>query len=119
MLKFAREKNEVRVVDDEVLSPTYTLDIARQLEKLTRTETFGLYHMASQGSCSWYEFAAKIFDLIKSKVKLSIADPDEFPSKVPRPKYSVLDNDNLISQKINIMPDWSKSLQNFYNDLNK
>ena len=118
MLKLAQERDEVRVVNNEVLSPTYTLDIARQLETLTRTEEYGLYHMASQGSCSWYEFAANIFDLNKTKIKLSVADPEEFPSKVPRPKYSVLDNEKLTYHGLDIMPDWQKSLQNYFNDIN-
>ena len=116
MLKLAEEKKEIRVVDDEILSPTYTFDIARQLEILTRTKEYGLYHMASQGSCSWYEFAANIFDLNKTKIKLSVADPEEFPSKVPRPKYSVLDNERLTYHGLDIMPDWQKSLQNYLND---
>ena len=83
MLKLASEREEVRVVADEALTPTYTLDIARQLEKLTATEHYGLYHMTAQGSCSWYEFAAKIFLLTGTKVKLSRAGKDEFPARSP------------------------------------
>tara|TARA_Y100000031_G_scaffold129734_1_gene148972 strand:+ start:402 stop:1262 length:861 start_codon:yes stop_codon:yes gene_type:complete len=116
MLKLAEEKKEIRVVDDEILSPTYTFDIAQQLVELTRTEKYGLYHMVSQGSCTWFEFAAQIFNLTKTNIKLNVARSGEFPTKVPRPKYSVLDNLNLANHGLDIMPDWSTSLQNYLND---
>lgn len=113
MLKLAKERPEVRVVDDEVLTPTCTLDIARQLERLTRTEHYGLYHMTAQGSCTWHEFAAKIFQLSGSRVRLSVADTREFPSKVPRPKYSVLANASLQALNLDIMPHWQDGLQRY------
>ena len=113
MLKLAKEHNEVRVVDDEILSPTYTFDIAKQLEKLTRTEKYGLYHMASKGSCSWYVFADKIFELTKTVVNLKRASPGEFQSKVPRPKYSVLKNAHLAAEGLDIMPHWVDGLKRY------
>tara|TARA_Y100000310_G_scaffold286262_1_gene310277 strand:- start:1605 stop:2462 length:858 start_codon:yes stop_codon:yes gene_type:complete len=117
MLKLAENRNEIRVVNDEILSPTFTYDIAVQLEKLTRTKEYGLYHMTSKGSCSWYEFAGKIFHLTNAKVKLSIALPEEFPSKVPRPKYSVLENANLVAKGMDTMPHWSESLTHYLQDI--
>jgi dTDP-4-dehydrorhamnose reductase len=113
MLKLAKERDEVRVVDSESLAPTYTVDVAMQIEKLLQTDNFGLYHMASNGSCTWYEFAKAIFELKKSNVKLSVASPDEFPAKVPRPKYSVLENAALKSIGLDIMPHWRDALQRY------
>jgi dTDP-4-dehydrorhamnose reductase len=113
MLKLAKEREEIRVVDDEILSPTYTLDIAEQIEKLTRTNHYGLFHMAARGSCSWYEFAAKIFEISNIKVKLFVAHPDEFPAKVPRPKYSVLENSALKALDLDIMPHWAEGLERY------
>jgi len=117
MLKLAEDRDEIRVVDDEILSPTFTYDIARQLKKLTRTGKYGLYHMTSQGSCSWYEFARKIFELTETKINLNIASPEEFPSKVPRPKYSVLENANLMAMGMDIMPHWSESLKQYLQEI--
>jgi dTDP-4-dehydrorhamnose reductase len=117
MLKLAKERGHVRVVDDEILSPTYTLDIAEQLEKLTRTENWGLYHVVSDGECSWYEFAQEIFQLSGVHVKLEVADPGEFPSKAPRPKYSALENLALKKIGLNRMPHWRESLKRYLEDI--
>ena len=115
MLKLARERDEVRVVDDEILTPTYTANIAKQIIKLTESDAYGLYHVTAQGSCSWYQFAAKIFELTKAKVKLSVAGPDEFLMKVLRPKYSVLKNQQLQNIDVDIMPHWEKGLKDYLN----
>jgi dTDP-4-dehydrorhamnose reductase len=117
MLKLAAERDEVRVVADEVLTPTYTRDIAEQLEELTRTDNYGLYHMTAQGSCSWYEFAEKIFELTPGRAKLSVASPGEFPAKVSRPKYSVLENAALKALGLNRMPHWSDGLQRYLQEI--
>ncbi len=116
MLKLAKEMDEVRVVDDEIISPTYTLDLAKQLEKLADSAKYGLYHVSSEGSCSWYEFAHKIFELSTANVELNVALPEEFPSKVPRPKFSVLENNNLKEVGIDIMPNWAESLAHYLDD---
>jgi len=89
MLKLAKERDELRVVDSEIVTPTPTTEIAKQIVALSGSEKYGLYHATAEGSCSWYEFAREIFALTDTKVKLSIAGPNEFPAKVPRPTYSV------------------------------
>ena len=61
MLKLAQEKKEIAVVNDQNGSPTWTVDVARQIKKLLPTEAYGTYHCTSQGSCTWYEFALEIF----------------------------------------------------------
>ena len=113
MLKLSKERDEVRVVDDEVLTPTFTEDIARQIVKLSQTDSYGLYHVTAQGSCSWHKFAAKIFELSGSKVRLLVADPGEFAAKVARPKYSVLENRSLKDLGLDIMPDWEEGLKKY------
>jgi dTDP-4-dehydrorhamnose reductase len=113
MLKLAKERDEVRVVNNESLAPTYTLDVAMQIEKLIQTDNYGLYHMASNGSCSWYEYAKAIFELSKLNIKLSVASPDEFPAKVPRPTYSVLENAALKSIGMDMMPHWRNALERY------
>lgn len=112
MLKLAKERDEVRVVNDEFVSPTYTRHIANQIVRLSNTAEYGLYHVSSQGCCSWYSFAAKIFELTKATVKLCIAEPGEFPTKVDRPKYSVLENRALQHLGIDTMPHWEAALKN-------
>lgn len=113
MLKLAKERSELRVVDDEFVSPTPTPQIARQLVALAATNHYGLYHATSEGSCSWYDFAAAIFERTGTKVRLERARPGEFPAKVPRPKYSVLENRALKSKSLNLFTKWQDGLAQY------
>jgi len=111
MLKLAVERDELRVVADEIISPTSTADVARQIALLSRTDCYGLYHATSEGSCSWYEFAKAIFEIADIKVNLKIAASNEFPMKVPRPKYSVLENARLKVEGLNSFQGWEEGLR--------
>jgi dTDP-4-dehydrorhamnose reductase len=113
MLKLSREREVLRVVDDEFVTPTATSEIARQLLVLGQTSAYGLYHCTAEGSCSWYEFAGAIFELMGTKISLQRARPGEFPAKVPRPKYSVLENAALKSKSLNIFADWRVALEKY------
>lgn len=113
MLKLARERGTVRVVNNEFVSPTYTPELARQIVALSRCKEYGLYHATAEGSCSWYEFAREIFALANVGVKLEIAGPNEFPTKVPRPLYSVLENRALKCRGLNLFQPWQEGLRNY------
>lgn len=113
MLKLSRERDELRVVNDEFVTPTPTAEVAKQLVVLSRTSDYGLYHATSEGGCSWYEFAKAIFELSGVKVKLEPARPGEFPAKVARPKYSVLENAALKRSSRNVFQHWKKGLEQY------
>jgi dTDP-4-dehydrorhamnose reductase len=113
MLKLARERGEVKVVDSEFVTPTSTVEIARQIVAVSRSDAYGLYHATAEGSCSWHEFAKEIFALTNTPVKLHIAGPNEFPAKVPRPKYSVLENDQLKRRGLNVFSPWREGLREY------
>jgi dTDP-4-dehydrorhamnose reductase len=113
MLKLARERGEVRVVDCEFVSPTSTADLGRQMVALSRSDSYGLYHATAEGSCSWHEFAGEIFALTGTKVSLKVAGPNEFPAKVPRPKYSVLENRGLKTRQLNIFRPWQDGVREY------
>jgi dTDP-4-dehydrorhamnose reductase len=113
MLKLAGEREEVRVVDDQQVTPTPTLEIARQLTLLSRTADYGVYHATSEGRCSWYEFARAIFELTGAKVRLERAGPGDFPTKVRRPKNSVLENAALKRRSLNIFTPWREGLATY------
>ncbi|HEX5433546.1 MAG TPA: dTDP-4-dehydrorhamnose reductase [Candidatus Angelobacter sp.] len=113
MLKLSRERDELRVVNDEFVTPTPTVEVARQLVVLSRTSDYGLYHATSEGGCSWYEFAQAIFELSGVKVKLEPAQPGEFLAKVARPKYSVLENAALKRSSLNVFQHWKKGLEQY------
>jgi dTDP-4-dehydrorhamnose reductase len=113
MLKLSRERDELRVVDDEFVTPTPTAQIAAQLVALSRSSQYGLYHATAEGSCSWYEFASEIFRVTGTQVRLEKARPGEFPAKVPRPKYSVLENGALKTAGLNVFTDWREGLNGY------
>jgi dTDP-4-dehydrorhamnose reductase len=114
MLKLARERGEVKVVNDEFVSPTPTPEIARQMVALSRSDAYGLYHATAEGSCSWHAYAKEIFAMTNTKVNLLIAGPNEFPIKVPRPKYSVLENAGLKKQGLNVFQPWQQGLRDYF-----
>lgn len=92
MLKLGAQKKPLRVVSDQVCTPTSTRELARRLLPLIRSDSRGLFHMTNTGECSWYEFAREIFRLSKIEAQLSSCTTSEFAAKAPRPAYSVLDN---------------------------
>jgi dTDP-4-dehydrorhamnose reductase len=111
MLKLARERGEVKVVDSETVTPTSTAELAEQLVVLSQSGSYGLYHATAEGGCSWHEFAHEIFALTGTQVSLKVAGPNEFPAKVPRPRYSVLENQALKNQGLNRFKSWQTGLR--------
>lgn len=113
MLKLGRERGKVRVVASEVVTPTSTAELAKQIVLLSRSDAHGLYHATAEGSCSWYEFAKEIFEATNTTVQLGVAGPDEFPAKVPRPAYSVLENRALKTQGLNVFKTWREGVRDY------
>ncbi len=112
MLKKASEGAPIRVVDDQVLTPTFTGHLAEAVSQLIRTEAYGLYHVSEEGQCSWYEFARKIFELEKLPVNLKPVSSREFASPVQRPAYSVLSKQKLRGLGLS-MPSWDDGLSRY------
>jgi dTDP-4-dehydrorhamnose reductase len=113
MLHLARERGKVRVVDSEVVSPTSTLELASQIVALASCDAYGLYHASGEGSCSWYDFARELFTATNTKVDLQVAGPNEFPAKVRRPNYSVLENGGLKRLGLNCFGAWQDALREY------
>jgi dTDP-4-dehydrorhamnose reductase len=110
MLRLAREGKTIRVVTDQILTPTYTNDLAAKMGELIVTEAYGLYHMTSAGECSWYEYAKTIFELTRLQADLQPTSSDEFGARAKRPAYSVLDNRNLRALGMDDMRPWQQAL---------
>ena len=97
MLKLTSEKLELKVVFDQVGTPTYAGDLAEMILMIIETPLTHnknkLYHFSNEGVCSWYDFAMQIRDLSNNRrCRILPCHSSEFPSKVKRPNYSVLDN---------------------------
>ena len=113
MIFLAENKKKMRVVEDEILTPTYTYDLVMQIKKLIKTDNYGVYHITNNGYCSWYDFAKSIFKFSNLEVELERANSSEFALNFRRPLYSVLENKKLKSLKMDIMPDWDDALRRF------
>lgn len=98
MLKLAETNDTISVVNDQIGSPTYTVDLTTAISELIKTPTYGIYHITNSDHCSWFEFAQEIFDNANIKINLKPTTTEEFakqyPETAPRPKYSVLENYN-------------------------
>lgn len=113
MIKAAKEKPEVKVVNDEILTPTPTKSIAEKTLEILNKELKGLYHLTCEGQCSWYEFAEVIFSTLEIKTPLSPISVKDMPMVVRRPTYSVLENEKAKYSGISIMPYWKDALVEF------
>lgn len=115
MIKAAKEKPEVKVVNDEILTPTPTKSIAEKTLEIINKELKGLYHLTCEGQCSWYEFAEVIFSTLEFKTPLSPISVKDMPMVVKRPTYSVLENEKAKQSGISNMPYWKDALVEFLN----
>jgi len=114
MIKLAEEGKDIKVVSDQTLTPTYTGALAPRIKALTETGKYGLYHMTCEGECSWYDFAVAIFELSGLKPNLSPTTSDIYKTPARRPRYSVLENENLKSVvAVQPMPSWRTALKDY------
>ncbi|MFH1720087.1 MAG: dTDP-4-dehydrorhamnose reductase [Patescibacteria group bacterium] len=96
MLRLGAEKDKLQVVHDQVGNPTFTLDLARAVEKMiVEGKDYGIYHLTNSGSVSWYEFAKEIFELKGMKVDVEAITSEEFLRPAVRPLCSILKNSKL------------------------
>jgi dTDP-4-dehydrorhamnose reductase len=116
MLKLAKERNELMVVNDQVGCPTYTVDLANCILDLIQTDKYGIYHVSNTGQCSWYEFAKAIFEEAGVNVKVNPCTTKDFPRLAPRPSYSVFDHMALRLNGFNNVRDWKKALKDYFKD---
>jgi dTDP-4-dehydrorhamnose reductase len=113
ILKRAREPDELRIVNDQVLSPTYTRDLAHKIAQLISTECYGIFHITNRGACSWYEFTVEILKQAGLRSPVIPITSDQFPRKARRPHFSVLDNYHLRLLGTDDMRPWQEALKDY------
>lgn len=112
ILKAARERDALEVVDDQVGSPTWTADLAGVLEALLATEAYGTYHASAEGSCTWYAFTRAILGARGLDTPVRPVTTDRFPRPARRPANSVLDNLCLRALGLSMRP-WEEAVAEF------
>jgi dTDP-4-dehydrorhamnose reductase len=113
MLKLAQTNDTLRVVHDQVGTPTSTVDLAKAIFKLISSDAYGTYHATCQGQCSWYEFACEIFRQAGKEVTVVPVNTSEFPRPAKRPLHSVLDNHMLRMTVGDPMRTWQDALEEY------
>lgn len=113
MLRLAREGKPIRVVGDQVCTPTFTQDLAAQILVLIESGQYGTYHTTNDGGCSWYEFTCEIFRLAGLAPEVTAITSEELGLPARRPAYSVLKNQALQSLGIDRMRDWHEALASY------
>lgn len=123
MLKLGQEKPQLQVVNDQIGSPTYTVDLANFLLELIQTEKYGVYHASNSEFCTWYEFTQAIFaeaeELLGLKfiAKLEPCTTEQFPRPAPRPRYSVLEHVSIRTNGFQDIRPWREGLRDFLLEL--
>jgi len=114
MLRVARAGNPLRVVSDQVGAPTWARALAEAVTVAVARNAFTkvapVYHLTGGGSCSWYDFAKRIFELAKLEVSLEAIPTSAYPTPAKRPAYSLLDSGRAARELGVALPDWDESL---------
>lgn len=112
MLRLGAEKDELRIIADQVGTPTYAIDLASAILRIINigNTTYGIYHYSNEGVTSWYDFAKAIFEISGTTVKVIPIKTEEYITKAVRPAYSVLDKSKIKKNLQIEIPYWRDSL---------
>ena len=113
MLRLASSGKPLSVVDDQVVTPTSSRELAERLIPLIRRQARGLFHMTNAGSCTWYEFANEIFRLSRLRPQITPVSSEQFGARARRPPFSVLDNAALRDAEHSDFNPWQDALARY------
>lgn len=119
IMKVAKEKGHVDVVNDQRGNPTYAEDLAHHILKLVLSDEYGIYHCTGTGECSWYDFACKIVEYSGIDATVSPITSADLNRSAKRPAYSSLDNMMLRVTVGDEMRPWKEALKSFMRKVNK
>ena len=117
MLRLGAEKKEIRVVNDQIGSPTYTKDLARVICDMLPTEKYGIYHVRNEGYLSWYEFAKMIMDRAALPCRVLPVPSSEYPTPAKRPLNSRMDGSKLAEAGFEPMPTVEDALDRYLEEI--
>jgi dTDP-4-dehydrorhamnose reductase len=113
MLNKARTEGSVRVVTDQVLSPTFTADLAQKTKEMVKQDLTGLFHLTNAGECSWFEFAQGAFDLAGAEVEMEPISSKQMQQRARRPPYSALATARLEAVGLSPLRPWKEALSDY------
>ncbi len=113
MLTLSESREEIKVVNDQKGSPTFSEDLVDFISKIITTEKYGIYHFSNSGSCTWYEFAKEIFKITNKDMTVHPISTEEFNAPAPRPQYSILNNYMAKLEFDHESRSWQEALQEY------
>ena len=113
IINLASTRDEIKVVDDQIGCPTYTLDLADAMIELAQNGSRGIYHFSNSPACSWYDFACEIVAAAGLSCKVNPCRTEDFPRPAPRPAYSVLDISKMVEALKHPVGLWKDSLRDY------
>lgn len=113
MIRLAKDREELSIVNDQIGSPTYTKDLAVLLVDMIETDKYGVYHATNDGYCTWYEFAKEIFKLAGIDIKVNPISTQQYPTKARRPMNSKMSKDKLIDNNFKVLRNWKEALKEY------
>ncbi len=119
MMKLSETHEEVRVVDDQVGSPTYARDVAVLVAHMIETDRFGTYHATNEGFCSWAELAKEVFRQAGRSTKVIPVLSSDYPTKAKRPRNSRLNKSSLDRGGFPRLPRWKDAVGRYLIELAK
>lgn len=117
MIRLGKEKKEIRVVDDQIGSPTYTRDLARVICDMLPTEKYGIYHVRNEGFVSWFQFAKMIMEKTGLPCRVLPVPSSEYPTPAKRPLNSRLDGSRLAEAGFEPMPTVESALDRYLDEI--
>lgn len=119
MLKVGKKFDTLKVVNDQIGTPTYTYDLSRLLVDMIETDKYGYYHATNEGGyISWYDFACEIFKQVGYKTKVNPVTTEEYGvSKARRPFNSRLNKTKLVDNGFTPLPDWKDALSRYLKEI--
>lgn len=113
MLDLSKNHKELKVVCDQIGSPTYTLDVASLAADMIVSSKYGIYHVSNTGYCSWYDFALEIFKNAGISIDVVPVTSENYPQRAKRPHNSRFDTSKLITEGFKELPSWQDALKRF------
>ncbi len=123
MLNLGKTHDKLTVVDDQIGSPTYTVDLAKLLVDMIHTDKYGRYHATNEGVCSWYDFTKEIMKQAAeyypeyAGVEVTPVGSDAYPTKAKRPHNSRMSKDKLEENGFDKLPTWQDALKRYLKEL--
>lgn len=113
VIKAGKDNNKLDIVNDQICTPTYSLDLANCIYKLIETKNYGIYHATNNGQCSWFYFTLEIFKILNINTQVLPIESKKLSRKAKRPAFSVLENQRLESSNIYFFKHWKEALKQY------